>query len=77
MVHATPSYPKLTVHPHKVSTGICLQSFLGQDVGFGGFAFALRLPELLNINLITVRAKLRQTSLCPNGPQILVPSYDQ
>ena len=45
-----------------VSTGIFPHSLpewaLGQDLGFGGFAFALKLPELLNINLLTVRAKL-------------------
>ena len=35
---------------------------LGQDLGFGGFAFALKLPELMNTNLAAVRAKLGQTS---------------
>src|SRR6218665_546945 len=42
-------------------------------LGFGGFAFALKLPELLNTNLPTVRAKLGQTSCFPNGPQIWFP----
>ena len=48
----------------------CPNGRLGQDLGFGGFAFALKLPELLNINLPTVRAKLGQTSSFPNGPKI-------
>src|SRR6218665_1324277 len=46
----------------------CPNGRLGQDLGFGGFAFALKLPELLNTNLPTVRAKLGQTSSFPNGP---------
>ena len=50
----------------------CPNGRLGQDLGFGGFAFALKLPELLNTNLPTVRAKLGQTSF-PNGPQIWFP----
>src|SRR6218665_919974 len=54
-----------------VSTGILPHSFpngrLGQDLGFGGIAFALKLPELLNTNLAAVRAKLGQTSCFPNG----------
>ena len=42
-----------------VSTGIGPQSlpelgYSGQDLGFGGFAFAPKLPELLNTNLPTV-----------------------
>ena len=41
--------------------------------GIGGFAFALKLPELLNRNLAAVRAKLGQTSCFPNGPQIWCP----
>ena len=40
----------------------CPNKRLGQDLGFGGFAFSLKLPEWLNTNLVTVRAKL--------GPQI-------
>src|SRR6218665_2537923 len=36
----------------------CPNGRLGQDLGFGGFAFALKLPELLNRNLAAVRAKL-------------------
>src|SRR6218665_3208659 len=60
---------------YPVSTGIfpihCPNGRLGQDMGFGGFAFALKLPELLNTNLATVRAKLGQTSCFPNGPQIV------
>src|SRR6218665_1817748 len=51
----------------------CPNGRLGQDLGFGGFAFALKLPELLNTNLPTVRAKLGQTSCFPNGPQIWFP----
>src|SRR6218665_1834110 len=39
----------------------------------GGFAFALKLPEFLNTNLVTVGAKLGQTSSFPNGPQIWFP----
>ena len=35
----------------------CPNGRLGQDMGFGGFAFALKLPELLNTNLAAVRAK--------------------
>jgi len=26
----------------------CLNGYLGQDLGFGGFAFALKLPDWLN-----------------------------
>src|SRR6218665_687732 len=48
----------------------CPNGRLGQDMGFGGFAFSLKLPELLNTNLTAVRAKLGQTSCFPNGPQI-------
>src|SRR6218665_2756831 len=43
----------------------CPNGRLGQDLGFGGFAFALKLPELLNRNLAAVRAKLGQTSCFP------------
>src|SRR6218665_2683487 len=43
----------------------CPNGHLGQDLDFGGFAFALKLPELLNTNLPTVRAKLGQTSSFP------------
>jgi len=46
---------------------------LGPDLGFDGFAFALKLPELLNTNLVTVRAKLGLTSSCHNGPKIWCP----
>src|SRR6218665_945618 len=46
----------------------CPNGRLGQDLGFGGFAFALKLPELLNRNLAAVRAKLGQRSCFPNGP---------
>src|SRR6218665_1118934 len=45
----------------------CPNGRLGQDLGFGGIAFALKLPELLNRNLPTVRAKLGQTSSFPNA----------
>src|SRR6218665_1324816 len=51
----------------------CPNGRLGQDLGFVGFASALKLPELLNTNLPTVRAKLGQTSSFPNGPQIWFP----
>ena len=51
----------------------CPNGRLGQDLGFGGFAFALKLPELLNRNLAAFRAKLGQTSSFPNGPQIWFP----
>src|SRR6218665_914796 len=51
----------------------CPNGRLGQDLGFGGFAFAIKLPELLNRNLAAVRAKLGQTSCFPNGPQIWCP----
>src|SRR6218665_1888786 len=47
----------------------CRNGRLGQDLGFGGFAFALKLPKLLNTNLPTVRAKLGQTSSFPDGPK--------
>ena len=36
----------------------CPNGRLGQDLGFGGIAFALKLPELLNTNLAAVRAKI-------------------
>ena len=45
----------------------CPNGRLGQDLGFGGVAFALKLPEFLNTNLPTVRAKLGQTPSFPNG----------
>src|SRR6218665_1100440 len=51
----------------------CPNGRLGQDLGFGGFAFALKLPELLNRNLAAVRAKLGQTSCFHNGPRIWCP----
>src|SRR6218665_2851941 len=51
----------------------CPNGRLGQDLDFGGFAFALKLPELLHTNLPTVKAKLGQTSSFPNGPQIWFP----
>src|SRR6218665_4140511 len=51
----------------------CPNGRLGQDLDFGGFALALKLPELLNTNLAAVRAKLGQTSCFPNGPQIWCP----
>src|SRR6218665_2015660 len=51
----------------------CPNGRLGQDLGFGGSAFALKLPELLNRNSVAVRAKLGQTSCFPNGPQIWCP----
>src|SRR6218665_3322168 len=51
----------------------CPNGRLGQDLGFGEFAFALELPELLNRNLAAVRAKLGQTSSFPNGPQLWFP----
>ena len=36
---------------------------LGQNLGFGGFAFALKMLEWLNTNLVTVRAKLGKNLL--------------
>src|SRR6218665_535689 len=51
----------------------CPNGRLGQGLGFGGIAFALKLPELLNINLAAVSAKLGQRSCFPNGPQIWCP----
>src|SRR6218665_3443050 len=51
----------------------CPNGRLGQDLGFGGIAFALKLPELLNRNLAADRTKLGQTSCFPNGPQIWCP----
>src|SRR6218665_2251072 len=51
----------------------CPNGRLGQDLGFGGFAFALKFPELLNTNLAAVSAKLGQTSCFPNGAQIWCP----
>src|SRR6218665_1602388 len=57
-----------------VSTGIFPHSLpewgFKQDLGFCGFAFALKLPEWTNTNLLTVRAKLGQTPSFPNGPRI-------
>src|SRR6218665_3779820 len=45
---------------YPVSTGIspihCPNGRLGEDLGFSGFAFALKLPELLNRNLAANRA---------------------
>src|SRR6218665_697140 len=51
----------------------CPNGRLGQYLGFGGIAFALKLPELLNRNLAGFMAKLGQTSCFPNGPQIWCP----
>src|SRR6218665_2765759 len=51
----------------------CPNGRLWQGLGFDRFAFALKLPELLNTNLAAVRAKLGQTSCFPNGPQIWCP----
>src|SRR6218665_2715712 len=45
---------------------------LGKDMGFGGFAFALKLPEWLNTNLVTVRANIFFPKWAPN----LVPSRE-
>src|SRR6218665_167238 len=36
----------------------CPNGRLGQDLGFGGFAFALKLPKLLNTNLAAVTANI-------------------
>ena len=47
----------------------CPNGRLGQDLGFGGFAFALKLPELLNTNLPTVSiTKLSLNWACQMGP---------
>ena len=51
----------------------CPNGRLGQDLGFGGIVFSLKLPELLNRNLAAVRAKLGQRFCFPNGPQIWCP----
>src|SRR6218665_143419 len=74
------SYVLTLIFFSPVSTGIgpqapshCPNGRLGQDLGFGGFAFALKLPELLNTNLPTVMAKLGQTYSFLNGPQIWFP----
>src|SRR6218665_2973473 len=48
----------------------CPNGHLGQDLSFGGFAFTLMLPKLLNSYLVTVREKLRQSSSSPNGLKI-------
>src|SRR6218665_1907286 len=48
----------------------CPNGRLGQDMGFRGFAFALKLPELLNTNLATVRANI----LFPYWDPNLVPN---
>ena len=53
----------------------CPNGRLGQDLGFGRLAFALKLPKLLNTNLPTVRAKLGQTSSFLNGPGIWFPTW--
>src|SRR6218665_2888154 len=54
----------------KMGPSHCLNGHLGQDLGFGGFVFALKLPKWLNTNLLTVMAKLGQTPSFPNGPRI-------
>src|SRR6218665_990278 len=44
----------------------CLNGRLGQDLGFGGFAFSLKLPELQKRNLIGSReGKVRANFLFP------------
>src|SRR6218665_3494904 len=53
----------------------CPNGRLGQDLGLVGFAFALKLPELLNTNLPTVREKLGQTCIVfPEWSPNLVPN---
>src|SRR6218665_985059 len=47
----------------------CPNGRLLQDLGFGGFAFVLKLPELLDTNLPTVRAMLGQASSFLIGPK--------
>ena len=71
------SFSKLVGHAHPQSALEfcpihCPNGRLGQDLGFGGIAFALKLPELLNTNLAAVRAKLGQTSCFPNGPHYFI-----
>ena len=52
----------------------CPNGRLGQDLGFGEFAFDLELPELLNRNLAAVRAKLGQIWF-PIGQWIWEPDW--
>ena len=47
----------------------CPNGRLGQDLGFGRFAFALKLPELLNTNFAAVRAKLGKHRVSLMGPK--------
>ena len=61
-IHPALGYPA-NLKAILVSTGNgpshCLNGHLGQDLGFGGFAFALKLPQWLNTNLaLTVRANI-------------------
>src|SRR6218665_4127914 len=61
--HCTPSTFEIAspikYEPTQAALEFCPIHFpnerLGQDLGFGGFAFALKLPELLNRNLAAVR----------------------
>ena len=53
-----PGFRPTTQSALELGPSHCQNGRLGQDLGFGGFAFALKLPELLNANLPTVRAKL-------------------
>src|SRR6218665_256756 len=68
---------RVSCHCHPVNTGIFPHSLpewaFRARPDFGGFAFALKLPELLHTNLPTVKAKLGQTSSFPNGLQIWFP----
>src|SRR6218665_1550984 len=60
------------LHCRPVSTGILqhsLRAFMARP-GLWEYPFALKLPELLNTNLVTVGAKLWLPSSCPNGSQI-------
>src|SRR6218665_1264887 len=47
----------------------CPNGRLGQDLGFGGFVFALKLPELLNTNLPTVMQSYGKHLLSLMGPK--------
>src|SRR6218665_640042 len=64
------SRPEPTQSALELGPSHCPTGRLGDDLGFGGFAFALKLPELLSRNLSTFRAKLgRKHLLCLMGPK--------
>src|SRR6218665_3359339 len=73
-ISGTKTFPETTQSALEFSSIHCPNGRLGQDLGFGGFAFAPKLPELLNTNFAAVRAKLGQIRYFPYWAPNLVPN---